>query len=481
MPAQTTLQRWISIALLGLLLGLVATHGVPAIAYRISHAMQRGQADAQTEGLDQRIASLHDTSVAFRVISERVKPAVVYVTARAFELDIRSGTPRMSMREEHGSGVVVDARGFILTNHHVIQGCEDVEIKLPNYSEPIRTRIRGEDPGADLALLQITPLDRFPLTPANLGDSDKVAVGDWVLAIGNPAVGLDQSVTAGIVSAKGRRGVLENVREQDFIQTDAAINVGNSGGPLVNMKGEVIGINTAKLTGEYLNIGFAIPSNLARELVEHLIHFDCIPRGWIGGKFQPLANESSRESNSERKQEEVVEVVYVAPQSPLAKAGVRSGDLILEWDGEPPEDVVDLQRRVGRCKPGSRIPLKIKRGPNRIDKEVTIEISPPRPSLWPGEAEWGVQLRQMTPDYADVLRLESPEGVLIHSIREEKLKERVLFPGDVIVEVNGEKTATLKDYSRQFEVLPADVSQVDLTVQSSSGRRNVSMPWSDHR
>lgn len=473
MPTQSNLQRWISIALLGMLLGLLATHGAPAIAYRISQAIHRGQAAAQLEGLDQRIASLHDTSTAFRTISERVKPAVVYVTARALELDIRGASPRMLMREEHGSGVIVDPRGFILTNYHVIEGCEEVEIKLPDYSEPLRARIRGEDPSSDLALLQITPLDRYPLTPVLLGDSDNVAVGDWVLAIGSPAIGLDQSVTAGIVSAKGRRGVLENIREQDFIQTDAAINVGNSGGPLVNMKGEVIGINTAKLTGEYLNIGFAIPSKLAKVLVEHVIHYDCLRSGWIGGKFQPWDGDHSQEPASAGAK---VEVVYVVPQSPAMKAGVKCGDLILEWDGSPLGSVAELHSLVRTSRPGTRVPIKIQRGATRLDKEVTIEISPARPALWPGEAEWGLQIQKLTPEFSSALAYDSTDGLLIHGIRENKSADQLLIPGDVIEQVNGVATVTMKDYCRQFEALPADAATVELTVRGQKGIRQVRMP-----
>jgi serine protease Do len=473
MPTQSILQRWISIALIGMLLGLLATHGVPAIAYRVSNAIQRGQEDAHREGLDRRLASLEDTSEAFRVVSERVKPAVVYIHTRGKFRDYPRGLERTLIREGQGSGVIVDRRGFVLTNHHVIEGSTEIQVVLPDFPSPVPAEVQGVDPSTDLALLKITPPGDSPLLTADLGDSDQLAVGDWVLAIGNP-LGLGQSVTAGIVSAKGRKGVLANVRVQDFIQTDAAINPGNSGGPLVNLKGEVIGINTAIVGRGRQNISFAIPSNLARTAVEQLIQYGRIPRGWMGVIPEPVAESRMRDPSAP---DVVVEVAYVVPQSPAMKSGVRLGDVIVGINGESLRDVADLHSRVASTKFGTRIRLNIQRGTMRQDVDVTVEMSPPHPPVLPGEDEWGIRIEKLSPENSQLPGNDSTEGMLVRMIREGKPTDQPLIPGDVIVAVNGEPTPTLKAYCRQFEILTVGTTQVELNVRGRSGVRQVRMPW----
>jgi serine protease Do len=478
MSNQTNMQRWVTIILLALLLGLVTTHGLPAIAYRISNAMQRGQSDAQVEGFDRRLASLHDTSILFRIASERVKPAVVHIIARVqgSVWDEQTRSRRTQIKHNHGSGVIVDVRGYVLTNYHVIEGSDDIDVTLPDFFEPFSAAIQGVDPGRDLALLKITPHEGSPLPTADLVDSKNVKVGDWVLAIGNP-FGLDQSVTVGIVSATGRTEIVENVREQNFIQTDAAINQGNSGGPLVNIQGKVIGITTAVLGTGQQNIGFAVPSKLALNTIAELIKHGRMPKGWIGCFFEPVGSNVANESDLP---ESAVEVAHVVLWSPAMKAGVNRGDVVLRFNGEPVRDVVDLQNRVSEITtPETRVMLLIQRGEEQREIPVVIDRYPSRPPLLPGEAEWGIRIQKLTPQFAQGLGYDSTDGILVRKVLTGHPVENPLKPQDIIIAVNDIPTPTLKEFCAQLEALSNDAATVDLTVRGQSGSWKVRLPWSN--
>ena len=328
---------------------------------------------------------------AFVAVAEKVRPAVVNIgtvqvarsrRAPAFPgpgaddpffkdfFDQFFGRGGPGRREEFrqpglGSGVIVDRRGYVLTNFHVIRGADSVTVKLSSKQE-FQGRIVGTDAKTDLAVVRFEPTGDVRV--ATLGDSDTLRVGEWAIAIGNP-FGLDQTVTVGVVSATGRAEVGIATYE-NFIQTDASINPGNSGGPLVNLKGEVIGINTAIVaTGQ--GIGFAIPANMAKRVTSHLIDRGKVTRGWIGVSMQPLTTELAQALGLDSTRGAIVARVY--PGSPAAAAGLQPNDVILKFGPTPVDDYNHLQRLSSDAEPGTTIPVEIVRKRDR--KTLTLKIT----------------------------------------------------------------------------------------------------------
>jgi len=273
-------------------------------------------------------------------------------------------TPRGDMKKKSlGSGFIVDQEGYILTNSHVIENAEEITVHLDDDKE-YKARIIGDDPKTDIALIKIDQRD--PLPVAKMGDSDKLEVGEWVIAIGNP-FGFTQTVTVGVVSAKGR--VINAGPYDNFIQTDASINPGNSGGPLLNLKGEVIGINTAIIaTGQ--GIGFAIPINMAKNILEDLKMQGSVVRGWIGVMIQKITPELIKAFKIREIQGAYVSDVI--KDSPADKAGVRRGDIITAFDGKPVQSVEQLPRIVADTRPGRVISADIVR--DGVEKHLKIKI-----------------------------------------------------------------------------------------------------------
>lgn len=270
-------------------------------------------------------------------------------------------------RQSLGSGFIIDKEGYIITNNHVVEKAEEIKVKLSEGKE-YQARVVGRDPKTDLALIKISsPFKDLPTLP--LGDSDKVKVGEWVLAIGNP-FGLEHTVTQGIISATGR--VIGAGPYDNFLQTDAAINPGNSGGPLINMKGEVIGINTAIIaTGQ--GIGFAIPSNMAREIVSQLREKGKVVRGWIGVSIQTLTPELAQAFGL--KEAKGALVAEVTAGSPADIAGLKNGDVIVLFDGHEIKDTKDLPRIVSETPVGKTVEVKvIREGKERIFKITVAEM-----------------------------------------------------------------------------------------------------------
>jgi Do/DeqQ family serine protease len=344
---------------------------------------------------------------AFVTVAEKVRPAVVNIgtvqVSRSRRTPVvpgpgaddpffkdffdqffgRGGSgPREEFRQPGlGSGVIIDKRGYVLTNFHVIRGADSVTVKLPSKQE-YQGRIVGTDAKTDLAIIRFQP--EGDLRVATLGDSDTLRVGEWAIAIGNP-FGLDQTVTVGVVSATGRSEVGIATYE-NFIQTDASINPGNSGGPLVNLKGEVIGINTAIVaTGQ--GIGFAIPANMVKRVTSQLIDRGKVTRGWIGVSLQPLTTELAQALGLDSTRGAIVARVH--PGSPADAAGLQPNDVIVKFGGTSVEDYHHLQRLSSDAEPGTTVPLDIVR--KRDHKTVTLKItespdsappasSPPAPS-----------------------------------------------------------------------------------------------------
>ena len=333
--------------------------------------------------------------LAFVSVAERVRPAVVHIgtvqVARSrrppavpgpfaddpafkdfFDQFFGRGPGR---REEFhqpglGSGVIIDKRGYVLTNLHVVQGADGVTVRLASKEE-FRGRIVGTDAKTDLAVIRFEPT--VPLTVAALGNSDTLRVGEWAIAIGNP-FGLDQTVTVGVVSATGRADVGIATYE-NFIQTDASINPGNSGGPLVNLKGEVIGINTAIVaTGQ--GIGFAIPANMVKRVTSQLIDRGRVTRGWIGVAMQPLTPELAQALGLRDTHGAVVARVY--PGSPAAAAGLQQNDVIVTFGGTTVDDYHHLQRLSADAEVGKAVTVGIVRNRERRNVQLTVSEAPDR-------------------------------------------------------------------------------------------------------
>jgi len=345
-----------------------------------------------------------------------------------------------------GSGVIVDPTGIALTNAHVVERATDIEVITLDGSKH-RAKVIGLDKKTDLAVLKLDD-GKSTFRFARLGDSDKVQVGDWVIAVGSP-FGLQSTVTAGIVSAKARQ--IGQGPFDDFLQTDAAINPGNSGGPLVNMQGEVVGINTAIVAGGS-GIGFAIPSNMARRIYVELRDKGRVTRGWLGVSIQPLSPELAREFGV--KTTDGVLINEVVPESPAAKAGLQRGDVILEFEGKKLEGPGDLQRAVGLTAPEQTAKLKVWR--DQSEKTLVVRIGQAPDEREARERQGGrarsllgLEVRPITPDVAARLNLRSTDGVLVARVEDgSSAAEAGIQRGDIIKQVNRQTVRTLADFER---------------------------------
>src|SRR5574337_177906 len=316
-------------------------------------------------------AVLRQMEEAFVAVAEHVMPAVVNVTATPKREAGGEGPPEAEghfFLRAAGSGVVVDPRGYILTNNHVVEDAAEIQVQLSDQRK-FSARLVGRDPKTDLAVLKIEA--RGPLPVAELGDSDRIRIGQWAIAIGNP-FGLDRTVTLGIISATGRAR-LGVSQYENFIQTDASINPGNSGGPLLNLDGKVIGINTAIVsTGQ--GIGFSIPINMAKEVMTQLIERGKVVRGWLGIAIQDLTDELAPGFGVPARNGVLVSDVMT--DSPAATAGVRPGDIVVEFGGQAIREVPELQRRVAATPPGQAVPLTVIREGRRARLTVKIGEMP---------------------------------------------------------------------------------------------------------
>ena len=340
-----------------------------------------------------------------------------------------------------GSGVIVDARqGLVITNHHVIKNAAQVIVTLKDRRQ-LPATIVGADPATDIAVLKI---DAPNLTAMKLGDSDQLNVGDFVVAIGNP-FGLGQTVTSGIVSALGRSGL--NIEGyEDFIQTDASINPGNSGGALINLRGELIGINTAIIgpSGASVGIGFAVPVNMARGVMTQLVRFGEVRRGRLGIDFEDLAPDAAVALKLPTADGALISTVQ--PDSPAAKAGLRRGDVVLAFNGRPVRSGPDLRNRLGLTPVGDTIELTVFRDGNKLT--VKLQIAPPQ-GIASGDAQIVPQLAGLkianidrtTPQGARV------EGVLVVGIETGSVAAGYgLRPGDVIAAVNRQRVRNINEF-----------------------------------
>jgi serine protease Do len=275
------------------------------------------------------------------------------------------GTPQERQSSALGSGFIIDENGIVVTNNHVIEGAEDIVVQVKGDKE-FKAKVIGADPLSDIAVLQLDTKEKF--IPVKFGNSDKARIGDWVIAIGNP-FGFGGTVTSGIISARNRSIGLS--RYEDYIQTDASINSGNSGGPLFDMNGDVIGINTAILgRGGNVGIGFSIPSNSAKIVIDQLIEFGETKRGWLGVRIQDVTKEIAEVEQLDKPRGALV--ASVANNSPSDKAGVKAGDIILEFNGERIQEMKELPIIVAKTEVGKKVDVKIWRNKREIIKKITL-------------------------------------------------------------------------------------------------------------
>jgi serine protease Do len=352
--------------------------------------------------------------------------------------------PKEYKQSSLGSGVIVDKDGYILTNNHVVKDADEIKVKLSDDRE-FKGKVIGVDPKTDLAVIKI---DSNHLPVIKLGDSDKLRVGETVIAIGNP-FGLSYTVTSGIISATGRANV--GIADyEDFIQTDAAINPGNSGGALVNVRGELVGINTAifSTTGGYQGIGFAIPSNMAKVVMESLIKKGKVIRGWLGVTIQPLTPDLVKQFNIG--DEKGVLVGDVVEDSPAEKAGIERGDVIVEFDGKKVEDVVNLRNMVANTLPNEEVTINLIRDGKPKTVKVKIAEMPvenQKLSKTFDNQLKGVHVQGLNPELKRNLNVpKRVTGVVITDIEDGSPAQGILMNGDIIMEINKKDIHNVKDY-----------------------------------
>jgi S1-C subfamily serine protease len=347
---------------------------VPYFAEQIQYAVTRGRQRAEVEIAAESLGELplRGLSQAYQLVSKRVGPSVVHINVRAVT-EVQPNDefawlfgPRRRESQGQGSGVIIDKEGFILTNHHVVQGATEIEVSLAD-GRVVSAEVVGGDAPSDLAVLRIHANN---LIAAQWGDSDQLEAGALVWALGSP-FGLEHSITFGILSAKNRQG-LSNSPYLDFLQTDAAVNPGNSGGPLVDARGTVVGINTAILGDSYQGISFAIPSSVARHVYERLKADGQLQHGWLGVSLLDLDEEMARELRIPVSSGAYVAafVASASSPSPAQRAGVRVGDVIVSWNGVPVPDSKTLSRLIARTQVGTSVDVIVL----RLGKQETVSV-----------------------------------------------------------------------------------------------------------
>lgn len=352
-----------------------------------------------------------------------------------------------------GSGFIIDKEGYILTNNHVIEGAQDIKIKLYN-GKVFDAKVVGRDSKVDIALLKIDPKGE-DLPVAKLGDSEKVRVGDWVIAIGNP-FGLEHTVTAGIVSAKGR--VIGMGPYDDFIQTDASINPGNSGGPLFNLKGEVVGINTAIVAGGQ-GIGFAIPINIAKNLLPQLKK-GRVYHAFLGVYLQDLTPGLARRLGL--KEAKGALITDVIPNSPASKAGLRKGDVIVKFNDKEIKDRYTLVKLIATSIPGQRVRLEVIR--NGVPVSISVVLGKQEAGAELYEEKWGFEVKDIDQEFTRLRGIK--EGVLVSKVYPNSPAHRAgLTIGDIIIEIEGEAVHDLESFQELMGKYGAQQSLL-LTVRS---------------
>jgi serine protease Do len=363
--------------------------------------------------------------------------------------------PKSYKARSLGSGFIIDAKGYVVTNNHVVENADKIKVILVGGKE-YQATVKGRDPKTDLALIQIVkPPENLPFL--QMGDSDAIQVGDWVVAVGNP-FGLGHTVTQGIISAKGR--VIGAGPYDNFLQTDASINPGNSGGPLLNLQGEVIGINTA-IVASGQGIGFATPSNIAKSVIPQLESKGKVVRGMIGVQVQNVTPDLAKSFGMAEAKGALV--AQVNPDTPAAKAGIQRGDIIVEFNGHPIHEMNELPRMVAETAPGAKAVLKVLRQGKEKTLNLTItELTDEQQAQAQTEAEpektpLGLEVQNLTPALAQRFGLRDNKGVVVVRVESgSPASDAGMRAGDLVLEVNGEVASSLKEYREAIAKVKKD-------------------------
>ncbi|MEM1320409.1 MAG: Do family serine endopeptidase [Bacteroidota bacterium] len=408
-------------------------------------AMYTNYSDQLPSGLAPR-QFLSSSPTNFTSAAEAVTPAVVNIRTTSGDYEFWGGG---SYSGSSGSGVIISPDGYIVTNNHVIEDGKNIEVTL-NDNRKFTAKLIGSDSSTDLALIKIKEEDGLALPHLMFGNSDSIRVGEWVLAVGNP-FNLESTVTAGIVSAKGRSiDILEDMyRVESFIQTDAAVNPGNSGGALVNTNGELVGINTAIITrsGRYEGYSFAIPANLASKVIRDLKDFGMVQRGILGVNIEEVTDELAKDIGLP-----AVEGVYISrvnPNSGAEDGGIRRGDVIIGINGVKTGTIPQLQEQVARFRPGKSIEVQYIRKGKSYKTDVTLKTRNNNTALVGVRDEsilqdLGIELRDLTK--SERRKLDVDGGVMVKSIiRGSKIERTNMDPGFIITKVNDANVTNVEE------------------------------------
>ena len=432
---------------------------------------------------------------SFADLAERLMPSVVNISttttvttqSNPFPFQFPPGSPFEDMFKEFGapqerqssalgSGFIIDEKGIVVTNNHVISDAEDITVRV-NGDKEFNAKVIGADPLSDIAVLQLETNEKF--IPVKFGNSDKARIGDWVIAIGNP-FGLGGTVTSGIIYARNRSIGLS--RYEDYIQTDASINSGNSGGPLFDMNGDVIGINTAILgRNGSIGIGFSIPSNSAKIVIDQLIEFGETKRGWLGVRIQDVTKEIAEVEKLDKPRGALV--ASVAQDSPSDKAGVKAGDIILEFNGEKIQEMKELPIIVARTEVGKKVKVKIWRNKKEITKTITLgrletseDFKVSEKIKKPKELEvenLKISVRELTND--DIKNRNLPNqtnGLVITKIENNSPLFNAIEVNSIILEAQKKKIRTINDLDQAVDqVLKSNQKTILFVIYNSQNQR----------
>ena len=443
----------------------------------------------------EKISFSKNTPESFADLAEKLMPSVVNISTTTiittqnnpFPFQFPPGSPFEDMFKEFGtpqerkssalgSGFIIDEKGIVVTNNHVIQDAEDIIIRV-NGDKEYKAKVIGSDPLSDIAVLQLDTKEKFK--PVKFGDSDKARIGDWVIAIGNP-FGLGGTVTSGIISARNRSIGL--TRYEDYIQTDASINSGNSGGPLFDMNGDVIGINTAILgRSGSIGIGFSIPANSAKIVIDQLIEFGETKRGWLGVRIQDVTKEIADIEKLDEPRGALV--ASVAQNSPSDKAGVKAGDIILEFDGQRIQEMKELPIIVARTKVGKKVNVKIWRNKNEILKTITLgrletsedfKVAEKKKTVEELKVEdLKISVRKITSE--DIKNRNLPNqtsGLVITKIENDSPLINTIEVNSIILEAQKKKIRDIDDLNQAIkQVLNSNQKTILLVIYNSQNQR----------
>ena len=455
-----------------------------------------------TAAENSKLVTLRETSEAFSNVAEKAVPAVVFVkvekTVEApsggipfefngpfdpfgddfFDRFFRRQQPQGSPREYHqmaqGSGCIISSDGYILTNHHVVGDVDKIMVKLHDGRE-LEAKVIGSDEKSDVAVIKVDA-QNLPVLP--LGDSDKLKIGEWVIAIGNP-FGLAETVTVGVVSATGRSNV-HIADYEDFIQTDAAINPGNSGGPLLNLDGQLIGINTAifSQSGGYMGIGFAIPINMAKNIKEQLLKYGKVTRGQLGISVQPLTKELADSFKLESTKG--ILVADVLSDTPAEKAGLKTGDIILKLNGEDVADIGSFRNKIAMMAPGTNVQLLILR--EGKEQQVSVEIGElSEMTAQAGTSDisgkLGLQVKDLTEETAKMYGVPVDKGVIVTGVAAySPAYMEGIKPGAVILSVNRKSIGSVLEFNKALKEA-AQTKKVLLLLKEDNYSRFIVLSW----